>query len=159
MKGSIHSAPQELFIIPVHVLAVTLHTRGVSSERRANLFVVLKPYSLPFVKFQPCWHHFKSGCLASRFVIYVSRLFLYCQQCIAKPLKRAGRGVLKEKYEYMCIQNTSPASRPTEELTEGGVDVLRSVYPFLRQPHCWARYQTPGTVTGIAPTLTIYRHG
>ena len=79
MKGSIHSALQELFIVPVHVLAVTSHTRGVSFERRANLFIVLNPYSLPFVKSQPCWHHFKSGYLASRFEIYVSCSFLYDQ--------------------------------------------------------------------------------
>jgi hypothetical protein len=110
MKGSIHSAPQELFIVPVHVLAVTLHTRGVSSERRANLFIVLKPNSLPFVKSQPCWHHFKSGYLASRFVIYVACTFLYDQAVYSKTAETCRQRRAKGE---VCVYRTR--HQPTDQ--------------------------------------------
>jgi len=121
VKGSIHSALQELYIVPVHVLPVTLHTRRVSSERRTNLFIVLKPCSVPFVKSQPCWHHFKSGYLASRVVIYVSCSLLYDQAMYSKTTETCRQRCAKGKV-YVCTEHVT--SQPNNRRAEGGVDVL-----------------------------------
>lgn len=152
MKGSIHSALQELFFVPVHVLAVTLHTRGVSFERRANLFIVLKPYSLPFVKSQPCWHHFISGYLASRFIIYVSCSFLYDQAVYSNTAETCLQSCAKRE-AYVCTEHVT--SQPTNRRAEGGVDVpsVCLSIPALTT----SLDSVSGTVTGIALTLTSFR--
>jgi hypothetical protein len=135
MKGSIHSAPQELVIVPIHVLAVTLHTRGFSSERGANLFLylfILKPNSLPFVKCQYSWHRFKSGYLASRFVICVCP-FLYDQAVYSKTTETCRQRCVKGEV-YVCTEHF------VSQLTNRRANCGRSRRPFGLSVHsCFNR--------------------